>query len=181
MAQRKSERQRRHERVTASFSMNLSVDAMVGIILAVIGTFILFFNGTFGLVSLLIRIIGVVAACLGLVAVVNYFRYKNSSKSLIIGIIEIIVGVALVIAADQISSWIFLALGILIAAYGIYLLITSKGDALTVIMGIVYIVLGVIIILYMFGLQYSWAWITDWGYIPIGIAAYLGAIFFLFM
>ncbi len=181
MAQSKNERQRRHERVSAKFSLNLSVNAMVGIILAVLGTFILFFDGTLSLIPLLIRIIGVVTACLGVIAAVNYFRHRNSSRSLVIGIIEIIVGVALVIAAGQISAWIFLALGILIAVYGIYLLVTSGGDALTVIMGIVYIVLGVIIILYMFGLQYGWEWITAWGYIPIGIAAYLGAIFFLFV
>lgn len=177
----KSERQKRHERVSANFSINLTVDKMAGIILAVLGTFILFFDGTTSLTTMLIRIIGVIAACLGIIAVVNYFRYKNSGKSLIIGIVEIVVGVAITIAAQQISLWIFLALGIILALYGIYLLITSKGRTLDVIVAIVYIVVGILIILYMLGTQYDWEWITSWGKYPIGIIAYLGAILFLFM
>ena len=175
----KSERQVKHERVSSKFAINISVNAMIGIMLAVLGTFILFFNGTTGL--MLVRIIGVVAAALGAVAVVNYFRYKNSGKSLALGIIEIIVGVALVIAANQISSWIFFALGLLLVGYGIYLLVKSKGNRLNVLMAIIYLILGAFVILYMFGTMYGWEWITSWGYIPIGIAAYLGAIFFLFM
>ena len=83
----KSERQVKHERVSSKFAINISVNAMIGIMLAVLGTFILFFNGTTGLITMLVRIIGVVAAALGAVAVVKYFRYKNSGKSLALGII----------------------------------------------------------------------------------------------
>lgn len=176
----KSKKQVRHERVRTKslFSVNLSLNALVGIVLAILGTFILFFNGSAGLMPLLIRIIGVVFVCIGAVATVNYFRNKNSANSLIGGIIQIVVGLALLIAASQISQWIFLALGILMAAYGVYTLITSKGDTLSVILGIAFIAIGILVILYTF--NGNWAWMSDWGYIPIGISAYCGALFFLF-
>ena len=176
----KSKRQVRHENVRTKslFSVNLSFNALIGIVLAILGTFILFFNGSSSLMPLLIRIIGVVMVCIGAVATVNYFRYKNSANSLIIGIVQIVLGVALLIAASQISKWIFLALGILLALYGVFTLIRSRGNVLSVILGIAFVVLGILIILYTF--YVDWQWLRDWGYYIIGIAAYCGAVFFLF-
>lgn len=180
MANSKSKRQVRHENVRTKslFSVNLSLNALIGIILAILGTFILFFDGSASLMPLLIRIIGVVLVCIGAVSVVNYFRHRNSANSLIVGIVQIVLGVALLIAAAQISKWIFLALGILMAVYGVYTLIVSRGKVLPVVLGVVFIVLGILIILYTF--YANWQWLRDWGYIPIGIAAYCGAVFFLF-
>lgn len=178
----KSERQKRHERVAVGgggFSVNLKVDALIGILLAILGTFILFFGGGSSLIPMLIRIIGVIAVCLGIVAIVNYFRHRNSGTSLVMGIVEVVIGVALIIAASQISQWIFLALGILLAAYGVYLLVMSRKNTIKIIMGIVYILLGILVILYTF--NSDWAWINEWGKYIIGIAAYLGAAFFLIM
>ena len=176
----KSERQRRHERTSVSaggFSMNLKVDTLVGILLAILGTFIIFFGGGTSLIPLITRIIGIIAICLGVVAVVNYFRYRNSGTSLIVGIVEIVLGLALIIAASQIAQWIFLALGVILILYGIYTLVMSRGNMLKVIMGVVYIVLGILIILFTFCNE--WQWLQDWGKYIIGAAAYCGALFFL--
>lgn len=173
---KKTTRKQRHERVQANFSMNLSVNAAVGILLAIIGTFVLFFGGVKGAVEMLMVVIGVVLVCFGAVAIVNYFRHNNSSKSLLVGILEAVVGVAIIIAGNFIALWMFLIIGILIALVGVYVLVKSRGDLIEILIGIAYIVLGVLILLYAFG----WQWVMDWGKFIIGIASYLGAVFFLF-
>ena len=38
------------------------------------------------------------------------------------------------------------------------------------------IVIGLLVLFYAFG----WEWMMSWGYILVGIAAYIGAVIFLF-
>lgn len=180
---KKSVRQKRHERVSATFNMNLTVNALIGILLAILGTVIMFFGGP-GAVESTIRMtiitIGIVIVCLGAVTLVNYFRHKNSANSLIYSICEIVVGIALIIVAATIAAWTFFIIGIVIMVYGVYLLVISRGDALYVLLGIAFLVVGLLIMLYTFGLQFSWDWMNSWGKYVIGSFAYCGAVAFLF-
>lgn len=163
---------------TRKFYMNITINAFIGSMLAVIGTFLLFFNGQ-DATPLCITIIGVFCVCIGAVGIVNFFRKKDDNGSLVVSILQVLIGVLFIVMANTIKDWIYLVIGILLIAYGIYLLIISrKSNTLGIVLGILLIVVGILILLWAFNA--NWQWLRDWGYIIIGIAAYCGAAFFLF-
>ncbi len=179
----KNNNNRRHTTAGArtssrKFYVNITINAFIGSMLAVIGTFLLFFNGQ-DATPLCITIIGVFCVCIGAVGIVNFIRHKDDNGSLIVAILQVIIGVLFIIMANTIKEWIYLVIGILLIAYGIYLLIVSRrSNTFGIVLGIMLIVVGILILLWTFNAD--WAWLRDWGYIIIGIAAYFGAAFFLF-
>ena len=178
----------RPRRTTASartsktkFYFNITINAFIGCMLAAIGTCLLFKGGQ-DITPVAITIVGVFCVCLGAVAIVRYLRKEDNTDmgSLVIGIIQAIIGVILIVMANTVSEYVYLAIGIAVIAYGIYTVIQAvrHKNTFALIMGIVLIVVGILILLYTFAT--SWTWLQDWGYILIGIACYCGAVFFLF-
>ena len=100
--------------------------------------------------------------------------------TLVVGIIQAIIGVVLIVMANTVTQYVYLAIGIALIAYGIYTIVQAvrHGNTFAMIMGILLIVVGILVLLFTFAT--SWAWLQDWGYILVGIAAYIGAVIFLF-
>lgn len=183
-----SNRSSTRRRTTASartsrtkFYFNITINAFIGCMLAAIGT-CLIFNGNEQVTTLAITIIGVFCVCLGAVAIVRYLRKNEgtSMSTLVIGILQAIVGVILIVLAPTVGFYVYLAIGIALIAYGIWTIIQAvrHGNTFTLIMGILLIVVGILVLLFAFAA--SWAWLQEWGYIIVGIAAYIGAVIFLF-
>lgn len=163
------------------FYFNITINAFIGCMLAAIGTCLLFKGGQ-DITPVAITIVGVFCVCIGAVAIVRYLRKEENTDmgSLVVGIIQAIIGVVLIVMANTVSQYVYLAIGIAVIAYGIYVIVQSvrQSNTLAMIMGIVLVVVGILILLYTFAT--SWQWLRDWGYILIGIASYCGAVFFLF-
>ena len=163
------------------FYFNITINAFIGCMLAAIGTCLLFQSGN-NVTPVAITIVGVFCVCLGAVAIVRYLRKAEGTdtSTLVIGILQAVLGVILIIMANTITDWVYLAIGIALIAYGVYTVVKGAlhNKTLFVILGIVLIVVGILILLYTFNAD--WQWLKDWGYIFIGIAAYCGAVVFLF-
>ncbi len=183
-----SSRNTKTRRTTASartgktkFYFNITINAFIGCMLAAIGTCLLFKGGQ-DITPVAITIVGVFCLCLGLVAIVRYVRkYENTDMgTLVVGIIQAIIGVVLIVMANTVTQYVYLAIGIALIAYGIYTIVQAvrHGNTFAMIMGILLIVVGILVLLFTFAT--SWAWLQDWGYILVGIAAYIGAVIFLF-
>ena len=183
-----SSRNTKTRRTTASartgktkFYFNITINAFIGCMLAAIGTCLLFKGGQ-DITPVAITIVGVFCLCLGLVAIVRYIRkYENTDMgTLVVGIIQAIIGVVLIVMANTVTQYVYLAIGIALIAYGIYTIVQAvrHGNTFAMIMGILLIVVGILVLLFTFAT--SWAWLQDWGYILVGIAAYIGAVIFLF-
>ena len=183
-----SSRNTKTRRTTASartgktkFYFNITINAFIGCMLAAIGTCLLFKGGQ-DITPVAITIVGVFCLCLGLVAIVRYVRkYENTDMgTLVVGIIQAIIGVVLIVMANSVTQYVYLAIGIALIAYGIYTIVQAvrHGNTFAMIMGILLIVVGILVLLFTFAT--SWAWLQDWGYILVGIAAYIGAVIFLF-
>lgn len=160
------------------FSLNMSVNVLFGIVLAVFGTFIMFYGNDISRVALIV--VGIVAVCLGAVAVVGYLKNRGAVKNLVVGILEIAAGLALILLTSFFGVIIFTVAAVIIAAYGVYVLVKAKGKALQILLGIIFMVVGVLIFLYAIGAYNGWGWIDTWFKYVLGSAAYCGAVFFLF-
>lgn len=183
-----SNRNSTRRRTTASartsrtkFYFNITINAFIGCMLAAIGTCLLFQGGQ-DITPVAITIVGVFCVCLGAVAIVRYLRKNEGTDmgTLVVGIIQAVIGVILIVMANTVTQYVYLAIGIALIAYGIWTIIQAvrHGNTFALIMGILLIVVGILVLLYTFAT--SWAWLQDWGYILIGIAAYIGAVIFLF-
>ena len=132
--------------------------------LAAIGTCLLFKGGQ-DITPVAITIVGVFCLCLGLVAIVRYIRkYENTDMgTLVVGIIQAIIGVVLIVMANTVTQYVYLAIGIALIAYGIYTIVQAvrPGNTFAIIMGILLIVVGLLVLLFPFAA--CWAWLQGWG------------------
>ena len=184
-----SNRSSTRRRTTASartsrtkFYFNITINAFIGCMLAAIGTCLLFQGGQDNITPVAITIVGVFCVCLGAVAIVRYLRKNEGTDmgTLVVGIIQAVIGVILIVMANAVTQYVYLAIGIALIAYGIWTIIQAvrHGNTFALIMGILLIVVGILVLLYTF--EASGGGLEDWGYILIGIAAYSGAVIFLF-
>ncbi len=171
-------KEKESEKSKREVTLNMSLNMLFGIVLAVFGTFIMFFGNDISYVALIV--IGIVAVCLGAVGAVDYIKNRGAVKNLVISLLEVVAGLALILFSSFFGVVIFTVAAVILAAYGVYLLVKSKGKALKVILGLVFIVVGVMLFLYAIGAYQQWGWINTWFKYVLGTAAYCGAIFFLF-
>ena len=150
--------------------ISLSLNALVGILLAILGTFLCFFQSD--ITGILFMVIAIFLICIGAVGVVHYFKYKQDGSVLVTGIIEIVVGILLFIG--PIATYFKLIVAIVLILYGAYHLFRYHKTSWDFITGLAIIVVGILIL------------ITQWVSEPIfliivGVAALIGAAYYLFI
>lgn len=153
--------------------ISLSLNASIGILLAIIGTFLVFFNGNLsGILSYLIKVTAIFLICVGAVGVVNYFKYKLESAVLVVGLVEIIIGLVLIFA--PIEKYLLIIIGAALILYGAVYLFRYHKTAWDFITGLLFIVVGILVLITF--------WVTHEIFLLIvGIAALIGAAYFLFL
>lgn len=152
--------------------ISLSLNALIGILLAIVGAFLVFFNQQpSSIVTFLSKVIGVFLICIGAVGIVNYFKYKQDAGVLVIGICEIIVGILFMISA--IATYFIIIIAAALIVYGAVHLFRYHRSSLDFITGIAFIVIGILVLITF--------WVTEPVFmIIVGIAALIGAVYFLF-
>ena len=164
------------------FYFRITINAFVGSMLAAIATCLLFNKQN--ITPIMITIVGVFCVCIGAVSVVGYLRDEKSERDmaqLIVGVLQLLIGVILIVMAIRVAEWVFIAIGVAIMLYGAFHIFKAvrsgrKGNMPGIIMGILLIIIGLLVLFYAFG----WGWMNDWGYILVAVAAYIGAVIFLF-
>ncbi len=164
------------------FYFRITINAFVGSMLAAIATCLLFNKQN--ITPIMITIVGVFCVCIGAVSVVGYLRDEKSERDmaqLIVGVLQLLIGVILIVMAIRVAEWVFIAIGVAIMLYGAFYIFKAvrsgrKGNMPGIIMGILLIIIGLLVLFYAFG----WGWMNDWGYILVAVAAYIGAVIFLF-
>ncbi len=165
------------------FYFRITINAFVGSMLAAIATCLIFKSGQ-DITPIVITVIGVFCVCIGAVSVVSYFRHDKSERDtaqLIVGVIQLLIGVILIVMANTVVQWVYIAIGVALMLYGAFHIFKAirsgrKGNMFGIIMGILLVIIGLLVLFYAFG----WEWMNTWGYILVGIAAYIGAVIFLF-
>lgn len=159
-------------RKSGSVGISLSLNALIGILLAIIGAFLVFYNNDLqGTIGILVRIVAIFLICVGAVGVVHYFKYKQEISVLIVGLFEIIVGIALLISA--IAAYFIIIIAAALILYGAYHLFRHHKTAWDFITGLTFIVVGILVLITF--------WVTEPIFLLIvGIAALVGAVYFLF-
>ena len=153
--------------------ISLSLNALVGILLAIIGASMVFYNQNLsGTINTLSRIIGIFLICIGAIGVLHYFKYKQDGAVLVIGIAEILVGILLLIG--PIAQFLCLIIAIVLILYGAYHLFRYHKTSWDFITGLAIVVVGILVL------------ITQWVSEPIfliivGVAALIGAAYYLFI
>lgn len=155
-------------------SVSLSLNALIGILLAIIGAFMVFnrqgLQGTLGTLS---YIVAIFLICVGAVSIVHYFRYKQDGAVLIVGIFEILVGVLLLISS--INKYFIIIIAAFLILYGAVHLFRYHRSSWDFITGLTFIAVGVLVLITY--------WVSDVMVfnLIVGISALVGAAYFLFL